>query len=121
MTTEQIVEALATEVMGWEKPEGFCSKQGWGKNTRWWDAQKKGYVDPFDPLHDHNHMALVRKKMRDSGWKFNRDDLFDRNNTLFDEPYEVALCYNGYYICHATAKDELMAEALSVLEAIKCK
>ena len=104
MTDQQIVEALA-KVMGWHKTPGL----GWC----WWDGSievREMFTGDFDPLHDYNHMALPRAKMREGGYERRTYDHNDCTEVVYYNR-ETHLRSSAMYT------DELMAEALAILEA----
>ena len=121
MTDQELTNAVAIEVMGWDKPDGFCSKQGWDKNVLWWNPEKKGYVDPFDPLRDHNHAALARKKMRERGFWLQIIDI-EREFITKEVVRGVDVLY---YIPGQPSPDtawhvdELRAECEAMIEAVR--
>ncbi len=124
MTNEQILVALATEVMGWETGAIYWELDG--KPTDYLVcvigviAGDKVRAAPgvFDPLGDHNHMALVRKKMRDNGWtRDSRDSpYFELTHVFYTKRNLVA---ENTIEAGSTHKDELMAEALVILRAVR--
>ncbi len=123
MTNEQIVEALATEVMGWHKALG-------ADGYIWWldkkDSQKVREND-FMPLVAHSQMAIVRKKMRADGWSYKNTghgragSFASHCNSRYQKsrmfPGRGAgidwVTGRGYSTC------ELMAEALAIIEAVR--
>ena len=121
MNDAQIVEKLAG-VLGVEK--GVVggrftihitnpSKVGWSDMD---------CFDDFNPLHDHNHMALVRGKMIDGGWWYSKH----RGCHLVNKK-DLVGWWSSFYN-HGTgsnnkheptwAEDELYAEALAIIKAI---
>ena len=144
MASEKIVEILATKVMGWKLPDDPTMIRSWMKwqeqSKRWvwagfWSVEpQRDYIDKnnpyeepdyhtadlltgqqvFDPLHNFNHMAIVRAKMRDRGyWRKS----WDRR-----EPIKTQVTYYmewGRAIGEHSHKDELLAEALAIKSAIE--
>ena len=100
-------------VMGWT----YCPADDWnppcwknsaGVRVRWEGIGNEG----FDPLHDANHMALVRAKMREKGYKRLTEDMVD--GTSF-----VRYIYpNPWIHSHGYNKNELIAEALAIKAAV---
>lgn len=69
MTDEQIVEAVATRVMGWRSEIVKDPVMG-EVFANYVDASGRGIMRPgdFSPLADHNHAMQVVEKMRERGW-----------------------------------------------------
>lgn len=105
MDNAQIVKRIAVEVMGWHKSE----------NSFWW-MTKENYAAQmqhlFDPLHDHNYMALALGKMRERGWLYNK-----ATRVMFWKP-DVGERKQGLLGPTRRDEHELMAEALAVLAAL---
>ena len=119
MTDDQLNEALA-KVMGWHKGEIYdCFHEVWLDCDNLFQyaitcgciLTSLDLIDHFDPLHDHNHMALPRKKMRDNGWHFLRSDLYDGR-------YRAMLSKN-IRLASVVSKDELRAEGEAIVRAAR--
>ncbi len=120
----ELTEFLAMKVMGWEK-EQKSGTDYWMDVVRWGRsrvhiASSGNPVSDFNPLHSRNDMARVRAKMREMGYSFSRNDVTNRDGSLFfDGPYETDIGKDGMFVCSAASKDELMAEGLAIREAVK--
>ncbi len=123
MTNEQIVEALATEVMGWARSDGEpfnCMVDVWVDDKQVYQYATELSMDnggeilePFDPLNDHNHMATIEAKMQQRGYKIR--GRWDGCLWLWSYcgPPENPLTSEYGSI------DKLMAEALAILQAVR--
>ena len=122
MTNEQIIEALATEVMGWEKIRNPFRQLVWrtkeGPDTDIYPVHTVyrddgGLTRGFSPLTDHNHMATIEAKMQQRGYKIR--GRWDGCLWLWSYcgPPENPLTSEYGSI------DKLMAEALAILQAVR--
>lgn len=116
MTIEQLTELLAIKVMGWILGEICGCSRCQGKRPWLVDrSDDTGYhEDSFDPLHDHNHMALVRAKMREMGWLGYRGW---NGVNFYTESWKPGVDAFGHIL--TKHKDELRAEAEAIAEAIE--
>lgn len=114
MTNDQITEKLAG-VMGWKKGPF----PGGEEDGVWYNEQGNGerWIEDFDPLNDHNAMALVRNKRRSDGWRRQSQD--GTKNIDGEELKGTWVFYNKQHTwTQAWHKDELMAEALAILDSL---
>ena len=110
---QQITDRLAVEVMEWHLVIRVW--YSWDGSIQVFEQNQRD----FDPLHDRNHAALPRKKMREMGYSFSRDDVTNRDGSLFFEgPHEVTIGKTGMFVCSVADKDERKAEMLAILAAV---
>jgi len=125
MTDEQLTQAIAVEVMGWKKMQipkydierVICSPHEPKLDVDVWDAGIEGLwaMCEFEPLHDHNHAALPRQKMRSEGYVRETEDYNSGQHTRFiwrkgDDDEILGMM-------HASTGLELRAEACAMLQA----
>ncbi len=121
----KLVEDLAGVMGGDKSGEAIIlNKKGnwqtllWWNTTGYWmvgkffkkDGVQEAIRDVFDPLTDHNHMALVRAKMRDMGYI-----LWIH---CFGDLTEVTIWTPSNSMVMMTDPNELIAEALAVKAAV---
>lgn len=129
MTDEQLVNAVAVEVLGWKKSDAApCSGHVWADKDDCWHGAVEDccvndngtYREPFDPLHDHNHTALPRAKMREMGYAKQSRDWIRKGN-----PTTTEIVYHRWntiwaWPAHTCAyEDELHAEVCAMIEAVR--
>ncbi len=104
-------------VMGWDK----------GRGPFWWreSGQPVAFLHEnaieqfpyvkFNPPHDHNHMALVRAKMRERGWLRKAVDWVGRGTEVWFVHTPSPFLFGRQIIC----PNELIAEGLAVKAAVE--
>ncbi len=120
---QKLTERIAREVMGrTHKPADDYDPPCWvnekGRRMRWCDSD----VDGFDPLHDHNHMALAREKMRERGYMRFTNEVWVKNKSgkMSIEAFIFSFCRPPYYAPYnGRNANELHAEALAMLQAVE--
>ena len=121
MTDQERNAWLATEVMGWHLVGVYWNTKS---NERVPDpiydftvlscVKNDSHNICFDPLHNHNHMALLRGKMRERGYVRHTDD---RGYCSKYQKMWVRYCNYGaecMIIGEAEHKDELQAEGAAI-------
>ncbi len=133
MTDSELADAIAIEVLGWKlvqepisvwlrysPPRAPSNKRVPAAIEFFWQDTKGNKIISFDPLHDHNHAAIPRAKMRERGYSFSRDDVANRDGSLFDEgPHETTIGKSGMFVCCVAGKNELRAECEAMVEAAR--
>jgi len=117
-TDQQIIEAVAAKIMGWTKGEEYTTFLGVGF-VRWDNYDNQWIVGArrFDPLHDHNHAAVVRVKMRELGYRRSTRDHYRRGDGMIVVAYsDNTYIYRGVAILPFA--DELRAEILAAIEVV---
>lgn len=111
MTNEQIIERLATEVMGFVKKR---VPTGWG----WWDSGKGEWQGLFDPTTDWNHYRQVEERILQMP-----DSLFSEFvlTVLRNQPHHVRYSTDTtkYYL--KATLDQRCQALLSALDSLPSK
>ena len=123
---QELTNAVVTEVMGGKEDPDWCYSSSDESRILHWD--RTGWVvieihseapstqKPFDPLHDHNHCALARDKMRERGyWRVAAD---------LREPVRTRVTFYtqwGITVGEDTDTDELRAECEAMVQAVRAE
>jgi len=120
MTDQQIINDIATKVMGANaKPADAKYAIDFGGKDVCWSKFSDSAYPFFDPLRDANHTKLARDKMREMGYHFDKHDHTVGLSGKFDH-FWVIVNKGVYVVSECTHKtDELRAECLAILEAVK--
>ncbi len=122
MTDQEKIEFVAVNVMEWRKTFSETI-QCWASVNRILITDNNGiemYVNNelggFDPLHDHNHAAMVKRAMRDKGYRFSIEDIV--NNRL-QKVIWVVVSKGLYMLAESEDEDELCALIDAIIEIIQ--
>ncbi len=122
LNDEQLVEAIATEVMGWLKtpnmPFWFNSRMVSVGYLCYAVLPSNRYL-VFDPLHDHNHAALVEQLICDNGGVINIHLAKGKGHVIVNptgREFPMASC-----AWPNQAPSKLRAEMEAILEAARKK
>ena len=72
MTDDELIRAVAEEVMGYKEDIRTLDIRGYYRNVRVWISPNEDAIpyNDFDPIDDISHAWMVVERMRELGWAF---------------------------------------------------